>query len=302
MAAPKSKSRTNILIVDGHEKSRHVIAILLHKLGYKNVFEAGSRADAEKIITGDAEKTGGMNALFGGSGAAEACDTDLVIMDHDVPPENGAMYLAELRRKFDAGSLPVLFTVMKGNEDKLKAAGSLGANDTLVKPFTQNELMNKIGPMLDGVKAPVTQSFNFTGGIEQGSPPKPPSETKKMAEKPKRKKKEKPKSRVKSGGASFQKRSPGKKYSPGDPPTATLVNGRIDGHYHEEVDVIGGGENCYWARQVEGEDVVRLDYLNAKGQSTGMEAKVIDLEEFMRTFYLCEEYGCAILDRLEAEK
>lgn len=98
------------------------------------------------------------------------------------------------------------------------------------------------------------------------------------------------------GGPSFYTSSAKKKVL-SDVPTATLIDGQINGHYHEKVDVIGGGENCYWAREVDG-DKVRLEYLSAKGTATGIEAKVIDRHEFMHSYYLCAEHGCHILKRL----
>lgn len=326
MTAPKGKSQIKILIVDGHETSRHVIAILLHKLGYKNVFEAATKVEAEKIVKEHTSNSAGMNALFGGgSGAQSVCDLDLIILDNDIKPDNGIIYLAQLRQKFDAGSLPILYTGMKGRADDLTVASSAGANDTLIKPFTQEKLAVKIEPMLGGGKAPVIQSFSFGGGgdsKEKAKPTKPVVQPSKSLEelraeldkklsiptptssndpaipKKKIKRKEKPKKAVTTGAASFQRRDIKKVFTADDPVTATLIDGKIDGHYHVEVDIIGGGENCFWARQVDGKETVQLYYLTAKGRSTGMEAKSVSLDEFMHTFYLCEEYGCSILDRL----
>lgn len=332
MSVAKPKSSVKILIVDSHETSRHVIAIMLHKLGYATVFEAGSEAEAEKIVKEHERDNKGLSSLLGGAAPGKVCDLDLVILDHEVPPNNGMICLAQIRRRFDAGSLPVLFTVMKGSESKLEGITAMGANDTLVKPFQMGELKNKISFLLGGGKAPVIQSFSFTkepakeakkrtpAAVPPAPPPAAPpsagearaaSSTGEIMAKQEPagegaspngaepiKRKQKPQ-REGTGGVGFHRRGGKKKWSPDDPPTATLVDGKIDGHYHEDVDVIGGGENCYWARKVEGEDQVRLFYLNAKGKSTGMEAKVVPLDEFMHTFFLCEEYGCSLLDRLK---
>jgi len=318
MAADKSRAQTKILIIDGHETSRHVIAILLHKLGYRNILEARTKAEAEKIVEEHTRKSDGMNALFGGDGGpTTVCDLDLIILDKDVPPDSGMIYLSQLRHQFDAGSLPVLFTAMKDGVDQFSLASSAGANDTLVKPFTHDKLSAKIEPMLGVGKAPVIQSFSFGGGGPggkkaqshpehaksdvQSSPSAEkstlPSSAEPSAVAPK-KRKEKPKLKTKAGGASFQRRDAKKVFTKDDPVTATLKDGKIDSLYHVEVDVIGGGENCFWATREEGEDMVKLYYLTAKGKSTGMLAKEVGLDEFMHTFYLCEEYGCGILDRL----
>ncbi|VAX22170.1 hypothetical protein MNBD_NITROSPINAE03-1809 [hydrothermal vent metagenome] len=322
MVANKSRAQMKILIIDGHETSRHVIAILLHKLGFKNILEAKTKAEAEKIIEEHTRKSEGMSALVGGGGGSTTvCDLDLVILDKDVPPDSGMIYLAQLRHQFDAGSLPVLFTAMKDGADQFSLAGSAGANDTLVKPFTHERLSAKIEPLLGGGKAPVIQSFSFGGGggagaagakkeqpkpghAKSGAPssvspekPAPPSDAKPSVSAPK-KRKEKPKLKAKAGGVSFQRRDAKKVFTEDDPVTATLKDGKIDSLYHVDVDVIGGGENCFWATQEDGRDMVKLYYLTAKGKSTGMLAKEIGMDEFMHTFYLCEEYGCGILDRL----
>lgn len=332
MSVAKPKSSVKILIVDAHETSRHVIAIMLHKLGYATVFEAGNEAEAEEIVKKHEKDNKGLSSLLGGAAPGKICDLDLIILDHEVPPNNGMFYLAQIRRRFDAGSLPVLFTVMKGNESKLEGITAIGANDTLVKPFQLGELKSKISFLLGGGKAPVIQSFSFkqepkkeakkqAPAAAPSAPPaaaapagsaSPASSTAEILAQHEPsvpgpsfnglgaiKRKQKPQ-RDGTGGVGFHSRGGKKKWSPDDPPTATLVDGKIDGHYHEDVDVIGGGENCYWARKVEGEDQVRLYYLSAKGKSTGMEAKVIPLDEFMHTFFLCEEYGCSLLDRLES--
>ncbi|VAX18885.1 hypothetical protein MNBD_NITROSPINAE04-2650 [hydrothermal vent metagenome] len=322
MAVNKSRAQMKILIIDGHETSRHVIAILLHKLGFKNILEAKAKAEAEKIVEEHTRKKEGMDALVRGSGRpATVCDLDLIILDKDVPPDSGVIYLSQLRHQFDAGSLPILFTAMKDGADQFSLASSAGANDTLVKPFTHEKLLAKIEPLLGGGKAPVIQSFSFGGGggaggagakkerpkpgqTKFGTPssmspekPAPQSDDKPSVSAPK-KRKEKPKLKAKAGGASFQRRDAKKVFTEDDPVTATLKDGKIDAHYHVDVDVIGGGENCFWATKDDGQDMVKLYYLTAKGKSTGMLAKEVGLDEFMHTFYLCEEYGCGILDRL----
>ncbi len=320
MAKGKKKSEIKILIVDAHETSRHVIAILLHKLGYKDILEAGAAIDADTIISSHIHKNEGMASLLGG-GPTEICDVDLVILDYDTPPMNGLGYLASLRARFEPGAVPVLFTAMKKDEDKLKTAMDCGANQSLLKPFTQGKLGSVIAPLLSVEKAPIIKAFDFAAKPKKPvfvkpekkkDKPKPDLPMAKSEDKPGKKPgpvvelsrpKDKPAGKSKSGtgGISFRVSGSGAKYSTENGPTAKLVDGVIDAHYHEKVDVIGGGENCYWAKQIDGQDRVRLEYLTAKGKSTGMEAKIIPLEQFMHTFYLCEEHGCAILARAEAD-
>ncbi|MBI4827351.1 MAG: response regulator [Nitrospinae bacterium] len=321
MSNGRPKEDTRILIVDAHETSRHVIAIMLHKLGYPNVHEAETAIAAETIVKKFTKTNPGMGALLGGSAPKDKCDLDLIILDYDAESSGGGGlgYLAALRSRVDAGALPVLFTAMKDKADRLPSAQQAGANDSIVKPFPQDKLKLKIEPLLVKGKAPVITSFDFAAQPKKAAPAPvkaaqgvspPPKPAAPMGGPPKStapagyRSKEKPKKGADSStsGISFQRRNSAKKWSADDPVTASLVNGALDGHYHEDVDVIGGGENCYWATQFGKEEKVHLYYLNAKGKSTGMEAKTVPLDEFMHTFYLCEEYGCAILDRLYSEK
>ena len=317
MAKTKHPSKVKILIVDNHETSRNVIAIMLHKLGYPNVQEAGDANDADKIISTHTRKNDGMASLLGGSAPKFVCALDMVILDNDTPPNGGVMYLAQLRQKFKPADLPILFIAMRGKEESLEGAGALDANDTLVKPFNQAALKNKISPLLNSGKAPVIQSFDFASKPKALKPPEPVKALRStavnaVAPAAKQSKPASAKSKtVKNtpdptnkkpvtGGVSFHRRTGGATYSTDGQPTATLVNGAIDGHYHEKVDVIGGGENCYWATGIDGEKV-RLDYLNTKGKNTGIEAKIIPQEQFMYTFYFCDEGNCPILKRLSAQ-
>jgi len=319
MSNGKAKEDARILIVDAHETSRHVIAIMLHKLGFPNVHEAETTLAAETIVKKFTKSNQGMGALLGSAAPKEKCELDLIILDHDIESAGGGGlgYLAALRSRFDAGALPVLFTAMKDKADRLPAAQQAGANDSIIKPFPQDKLKLKIEPLLVKGKAPVVSSFDFFAQPKKAA--SAPAKAAESAPAPKPvpvgaparstapagyRKKEKPKkgADTSTSGISFQRRNSSKKWSAEDPVTASLVNGVVDGHYHEDVDVIGGGENCYWATQFGKEEKVHLYYLNAKGKSTGMEARTVPLDEFMHTFYLCEEYGCAILDRLYSEK
>lgn len=202
-----------------------------------------------------------------------------------------------------------------------------GATDSIIKPFTREEFARKMenvlseNPMTVTTFAAVegTELRPFALPVSKGAPPapaKPASEPIPAdAEAPSaaaRRPGEKEFQGVAAGlpkptneggavgkggsGHSFYRHTGKKRTAESGEPTASLVNGKIDGHYHEKVEVVGGGENCYWARETTGEKV-RLDYVTAKGAASGIEAKVVSREEFMHNFFLCEEYGCQILQR-----
>jgi len=314
MAKPKDKTR--ILIADSHEQSLHVIAIMLHKMGYENVFEAASRADAEMIIKQNTRSNAGMSGLLGGAAPKEVCDIDLLMLDADLAPDGGLPYLRQLRTRFKPDQLCVLFTAMRGKEEIFQIAGGSGANDFLVKPFSKDMLSIKLEVLLGSDRPPVIKSFSL------GAPAPAPKVVKKepvaIAEPPKVLALPAPPKPVATngsstsapvapaaaaskgtGGVAFHGRAQkAVTFSTDGEPTAALVDGKVNGHYHEQVNVIGGGQNCYWARETKDGDKVRLEYLSFKGQPTGMEAKVITREQFMYTFVLCDEGNCPIMQRL----
>lgn len=306
--AGKPKEALKILVADSHETSLHVVAIMLHKLGYPTVLEAPLKPDAVKMLAEHTKNNSGMTGLLGSAAPKEICTLDLLIIDSDLEPGGGVAWLKELRAKFKASDLPVLFTAMKGREEFLSAATVAGANDTLVKPFTRDALGLKLDILLGGSRAPVIKSFTLgapakpaekSNGAKSAATPAPEAVVQSLVVR----NTGKPTSAAKGGGPSFHGRGAQVvSYDVSGPASAELVDGKVDGHYHEKVNVIGGGQNCYWARQIPNREEVKLEYLSNKGLPTGMEAKKITLEQFMYTFVLCDEDNCPILARLANEK
>ena len=301
----KPKEETLILIADPDEKSLQIIPILLHKLGYVSILEAKDRETAETIIKTKSRSNTGMSGLLGGAAPKEATDIDLIMIDADLAPFGGVRMVADLRKRFGDNKPVIIFTAKEGKDDTFAAALQAGANDAIAKPFSKDMLGIKLNVLLGAEKAPKIRSFSFTPTPKPApAPAKPKKEDPATAMQTATVKANGPAPTPPStGGVSFQSRGSGKKtYSTDGEPTAVLVNGKIDGHYHEQVNVIGGGQNCYWARRVGEQEKVRLEYLSAKGTPTGMEAKVVSLEEFMYTFVLCDESNCHIMERLAGER
>ncbi len=309
-----------ILIADPHKTSRHVISIMLHKLGYCDLLEAGSIDESDKILAPLISKNSGLSGLLGNTAPSEKCDLALMILDSDIDAGGGVEYLETLRKRFAPDKLPVLFTTMGNKDDQLKAGVRAGANDTIIKPFKSPAFAAVLKNLLSDGRAPVIQSFSFGGSDDglNGTPPKksPPvpktieSKAAKMSgDDPNKKAREElskngewvrpaPSVATDADRSAFYRGDDKKEYDTSGGSTARLIDGVIDGHYHEKVDVIGGGQNCFWAKEIDAENV-RLEYISAKGRATGMEAQIVPKERFMFTFYLCEEHGCPILDRIE---
>ncbi len=284
------------------------------------MLEVESQEDFDQAIASSIDPYSGMAGLLG-KAALPKLLLDLIIVDWETPA-GGALKLIKTMKSKYSGHYRFLLVADKRHAGDMSTALKAGATDFILKPFGTAEFNEKMENVLSD-KPLTVQSFAMGAAsdkskkvgygvspftIGKAAPDAPKAEAPHVAAQlapaaaPRVEPRVKPKfltpaAGAGGGGASFYSSSAGKKRSDNAEPTATLIDGKIDGHYHQKVDVIGGGENCYWAKETEN-GKVRLEYLSAKGTATGMEAKVIDRDDFMYTFYLCEEYGCNLLRRL----
>lgn len=70
---------------------------------------------------------------------------DLVILDVMMPGMNGYAVCAELRKRY---TVPILFLTAKSLDSDKTLGFSAGGDDYLVKPFSYNELMNRVKALL----------------------------------------------------------------------------------------------------------------------------------------------------------
>ena len=112
-----------ILYVDDYPEIREALRLLLDCEGYETV-EATNGEELLRFLD----------------------DTiDLVILDVMMPGMNGYTACAELRKR---SPVPVLFLTAKGRESDMTMGFSAGGDDYLVKPFSYNELINRVKAML----------------------------------------------------------------------------------------------------------------------------------------------------------
>lgn len=294
---------------------------MIRKIGCPNVLDVESQEDFDQAIAAAIDPYSGMAGLLG-KAALPKILIDLIIVDWDTPAGGAIKLIKTMKAKF-SGHYRFLLVADKRHFNEMSTALKAGATDFILKPFTMSDFNEKMGNVLSD-KPLTVQSFSMGAASEKSkkvgygvnpfavdkiAPDAPKAETPSVAAKPEafpaapriepriKPKFAPPAAGTVGGGASFYTSSAGKRRHENAEPTATLIDGKIDGHYHEKVDVIGGGENCYWAKEMEN-GKVRLEYLSAKGTPTGMQAKIIDRDDFMFTFYLCEEYGCNLLRRL----
>lgn len=112
-----------ILFADDDPEIREALRLLLNCEGYETV-EAACGSDVLKLM----DHT-----------------VDLVILDVMMPEMNGYTVCAELRKRY---TVPILFLTAKSQDSDKTLGFSAGGDDYLVKPFSYNELMNRVKAIL----------------------------------------------------------------------------------------------------------------------------------------------------------
>jgi len=111
------------LIADDEKEIRDILKLLLEGEGYEVLTVADGRAVLE----------------------AASSEIDLYILDVNMPEMTGFMAAMELRKKTDA---PIIFlTAYSGEMDKVMGF-SAGADDYVVKPFSNMELLMRVKAIL----------------------------------------------------------------------------------------------------------------------------------------------------------
>ena len=114
-----------ISVVDDDESVRESLQALVRSVGFGvMVF-----ASAEELLTSD-----------------RLADTDCLILDVRMPGMNGL----ELQRQLAANhfAIPIIFITAHGDEESRKRALNSGAADYLLKPFSEEALLNAIDAAL----------------------------------------------------------------------------------------------------------------------------------------------------------
>ncbi|MBT0663979.1 response regulator [Geobacter pelophilus] len=118
----------NVLIVDDSSTMRKIISRSLRQAGLPvdDIFEAGDGIE-------------GLNAL-------SANKVDLVLSDINMPNMDGLEFIKALRA--NGSKVPIVMITTEGGEDILKEAMNSGASDSIKKPFTPEQLNEKLGGLL----------------------------------------------------------------------------------------------------------------------------------------------------------
>jgi len=120
----------NILVVDDSTAIRKILIRVLRQTGLPigEIFEARDGLEALEIVRNQA--------------------LNLVLSDINMPNLDGLGLLAELKANSEWRSLPVVMITTEGSEEKVSQAIRLGSAAYIRKPFTAEQIQEKIGGLL----------------------------------------------------------------------------------------------------------------------------------------------------------
>ncbi|PRX25274.1 response regulator receiver domain-containing protein [Orenia metallireducens] len=88
------------------------------------------------------------------SDGVDAVDTafewepDLILLDIKIPKMNGFLVCETLKKDESTAQIPILMMSAKAEEEDIKKAYDLGADDYIIKPVEPNKLLEKIASYL----------------------------------------------------------------------------------------------------------------------------------------------------------
>ena len=114
-----------IMVVDDMSTMRRIVKNILKQLGFSHIEEAENGKDAfEKI------KQGG----FG-----------FVVSDWNMPVMTGIELLRAIRADAELKTLPVMLVTAEAQKENIIQAVQAGVSNYIVKPFTAEQIQEKIG-------------------------------------------------------------------------------------------------------------------------------------------------------------
>jgi two-component system chemotaxis response regulator CheY len=121
-----------VLIVDDSAVMRKIVERSLRQAGLdlKEVIEAGN----------------GMEGLA----AVQQGRMDLILSDINMPAMDGLEFLQSLRTLDNAKNTPVVMITTEGSESRVVEALSAGARGYIRKPFTPDQVKERVTPLLEG--------------------------------------------------------------------------------------------------------------------------------------------------------
>lgn len=125
--APAKSRRGLILVIDDSRMMRFAICDLIGKMGYRTI-EAGDSME--------------------GFTKAMDSDPDLIMLDVEMPVQNGIELLIELRKTEKHKTTPVIILTVSGERYDIESASALNVADYMLKPPEADKLKASIAKCL----------------------------------------------------------------------------------------------------------------------------------------------------------
>lgn len=119
----------NILIVDDSSTMRKIISRSLRQAGLSvgEIYEAGDGIEGLGVI-------------------ASGKSIELILSDINMPNMDGLEFVKAVRA--NGNKTPIVMITTEGGEEIIADAIASGASDSIKKPFTPEQLMEKLGALL----------------------------------------------------------------------------------------------------------------------------------------------------------
>jgi len=123
----------DVLVVDDSAAIRKILQRVLRQTGMaiRTIHEAGDGQEALEV----------MNAH----------KVDLVLTDINMPKMDGLQFLASVKASAEWRQVPVVMITTEGGETKVGEAVKLGAAGYVRKPFTADQIKEKLAGILESV-------------------------------------------------------------------------------------------------------------------------------------------------------
>src|ERR1700756_3040096 len=122
---------SDVLVVDDSAAIRKILQRVLRQTGMaiRTIHEAGDGQEALEVLGGQ--------------------HVDLVLTDINMPRMDGLQLLGALKSSPEWRAIPVVMITTEGGETKVAEAVKLGAAGYVRKPFTADQIKNKLAGILE---------------------------------------------------------------------------------------------------------------------------------------------------------
>jgi two-component system chemotaxis response regulator CheY len=119
---------TNVLVVDDFQFARRILTNVLKEIGLNNITEVSSGKAALDALP---------KKSFG-----------LILTDHNMPGMSGVELIKKIKSDDNYKDIPIIMITSEGSKATLLEATEAGVSAFLNKPFTKDDLLEKLDRIL----------------------------------------------------------------------------------------------------------------------------------------------------------